>query len=188
MERQRNEPLFDTVNAEMAKALEDWHESPFSPVCAGKINTLIHLAQSAGYGITLEVNLKSWEDKNAAEILPDLRYRTEGDVAKVDIDHMHLYIHAYNPAPPYDGFITPVSNFVIENGNKQAAFSPEDVLNIQILEERTFGTLKEVKDAYWPNVPDEEFLQMMDSGEFPESLKRIVEKTKKANEPESEPE
>lgn len=166
MERRNNEPLFDTINSEMAKTLEQWHESPYSSATAGKINTLIQLTQSAGYGITLEVDKKSWETKKAAEKLPDLRYQMDGNAVVIKIDptkktgkgETYLYAHVDNPINPLDEYSASYAYFVIiGSGGKKVDFAPQEVL-------------------------------MMDAGEIPENLRRIVERTRKANESESEPE
>ena len=194
MERRRNEPFFDIINSEMAKTLEQWHGSPYSSETAGKINTLIQLVQLAGYGITLEIDGKSWDDKNAAEQPPGLRYRIGGGTVVVEIDPQQkvdkneaVSLHAYADHP-IDEYTASTADFTIRSGNGSITFSPAEILGLQVSRERTFKTLKEVKDTYWPGVPDEEFLQMMDAGEIPESLKETVERARKANEPESEPE
>lgn len=185
MERRRNEPLFDTVNAEMAKILEEWHDSPYSSESAVKINTLIQLAQSAGYGITLEIDRKSWEDKNAAKLLPDLRYRIDGDVTIIEIDpqknadknETYLYAHVDNPANPLDEYTASYSSFGVVSGGKSVSFAPAEVLSLQIAKERTFRTLKEVKDAFWPDVSDEKFLEILDSDDISEVLIEIINRS-----------
>jgi hypothetical protein len=197
MERKRNEPLFDTVNAELAEALKWWHDDPYSSGSADKINTLISLAQSAGYGITLEVDKKSWEDKNADEKLSQVRlvrHITEGDKEIVEIDppknaDKDETIFLFGIVDhPRDEFTPSSASFTIRCNDKWVEFLPQDVSSLQIVKELTFRTLREVKNRYMPNISEKDFFLMIDRGEIPESLKRAVKRIRKVNGSESEPE
>lgn len=189
MERRNNEPLFDSVNSEMAKNIEWWHGHPYSSETAGEINTLIRLARSAGYGITLTVDGEGW-NREASQKDISSRHWTEKDVEVLEIDTpkdqgdkgARLHAHVHNPVNPLDEYTSSSAFFMIEfSDGSDISFKPSEIKSIQILKYRTFGTPKEVKDTFWPDVSDDEFFGKIDSGDMSEALKEIINRSTRGN-------
>jgi hypothetical protein len=106
MERRGERSFIDTINAEFAKNLGAWQESPCSEGYTLKLNTYLELVRSAGYGLTVKVKEECLKNIDSIRILPQelqvlpIRHWPEDGLTVFQID------------PIQTGMTIPVSLFI----------------------------------------------------------------------------
>jgi len=161
MERRGERSFVDTINAELAKNLEAWQESPHSKDYALKLNTYLELVRSAGYGLDVKVDIKSLDNIDMIRILPQelqilpVRHWVEEDLMVFQFDP--IKDQAKRGGDPYvvnaytNGWDNYGLSFYNMHHGSVAHFLPDDVSLIEIATSRVFATLMQVKEAIFPS-------------------------------------
>jgi len=161
MERRGEKSFINTINAEFAKNLEAWQESPRSEDYPLKLNTYLELVRSAGFGLNVKVREESLKNIDEIRILPEelrvlsVRHWPEGDLMVFQFDPIKdqskkgkdpYIVSAYTNGDDYSS----LTFYHMYHGDV-AHFLPEDVSSIEIATQKVFATLRQVGEEIFPN-------------------------------------